>query len=395
MKTLKCCIQSSSFMGLTPLTTMTTFCTIRALSDRFYFYRQLLIPTLLGSLVGVSCDFPARRETVAIFALQICTEIIWRTLVEEGKVSPIKNGSTYLFAISSMLAMYLYTKYPDKDGGIVGTILSFLTGSATKETLPKKVASKYQKSKDHNNNIQNQAKHPVCEHAQRSCIKNVLVGGMVTFSGIIAIQVIVSSLSNLKNISFESIKRQITSERVLRMSLFGSSYVAIYRAANCIMNNLFLSNKFAANSLSANISNKNSNQLIRDRIKIISSGLASFSMMINPSSSISLWLFWKSVHSFLSIELFKGDRPSIDKFNFILKVFLVSHIMYSGFFNAGNMRPSYATFMGNMSGGRLFHLNRRPLAAFGVKEYKQEMVPQLDPSHCSEEYIKDYLEKIN
>lgn len=69
--------------------------------------------------------------------------------------------------------------------------------------------------------------------------------------------------------------------------------------------------------------------------------------------------------------------------------------MYSAFFNVGNMRPSYARFIGNMSDGRLFQLNRRPLAVFGVKEYKQEMVPQLDPSHCSKGYIKDYLEKIN
>ena len=374
------------------------------MSDRFYFYRQLLIPTLLGALCGTSCDFPARRETVTVFSLQIVTEIIYRTMVEEGTIKPINGGSTAIFVASSMLAMYIYTKYPDKDRGIIGTIINYVTG--------------YQENKlSAKNNFKNlklnipadakEQKMKVCDHVEDDCIKNVAKGSAVTFGSVALLQVLISSLSNPKKVSFARIMELISSARVLKMSLFASSYVAIYRTASCTMNKYFLRGLYPNNNNSnsdllngvklVDLLNESDEagkiQKTRDRIKIISSGLASLSMLINPSSSITLYFFWKSIHSYLSIELFKGDRSLIDTFNFVLETFLVAHILYTGFFNVGNMRPSYVNFMNNMSEGRLDQLNRAPLVLFGVKEYKQHLVPELDINHCSEGYITDYLSK--
>lgn len=394
-------------MGMTPFVTLATFCIMRSLSDEMYYYRQLYIPTLLGCLIGVSCDFPARRETLTVYGLQLCSEMLFRSMVQEGKIKPIKNGSVYLFTFSSMLAMYMYTKYPNKNHGIIGTILNYINGCridkpkakvtfvdkslpVTDSKMDEIKTSKRDPNNNLNNNISNGKNIPIqiCDHKESDCIKHVLSDTLLTFSRISAIQVLIASLSNPKELSFGRVKNLVMSRRVLKMSLFGSSYIAIYRATSCLINRFLLSNKSDTKEI-------DSDQRIRDRIKIVSSGLASLSMLFNPSPTIMLWIFWKSIHSYLSIELLKGDRSKIDRVNFTSIVFLAAYYMYTGLFNVTNMRPSNVKLMGTMSGGRFYQINRKALAAFGMKEYRQEMVPSPDPVNCSQAYIKDYLDKTN
>lgn len=400
MKTLQYCIQSSSVMGMTPFVTLATFCIIRSLSDEMYYYRQLYIPTLLGSLIGISCDFPARRETLTVYGLQLCSEMLFRSMVQEGKIKPVKNGSVYLFAFSSMLAMYMYTKYPNKNHGIIGTIFNYVTGSRVDKPKAKvtfadksvsitdfKMHEIKTSKRDSNNNLNKNIPIQICDHEESDCIKHVLFGTLSTFSGISAIQVLIASISNPKEMSFGRVRNLVMSERVLKISLFGSSYIAIYRATSCLINRFLLSNKSDTKEI-------DSNQRIRDRIKIISSGLASLSMLFNPSPTIMLWIFWKSIHSYLSIELLKGDRSKIDRVNFTSIVFLAAYYMYTGLFNVTNMRPSNVKLMGTMSGGRFYQINRKALASFGMKEYEQEMVPKPDPAHCSQAFIEHFLKEL-
>ena len=348
-------------MGMTPFVTLATFCIIRSLSDEMYYYRQLYVPTLLGSLIGVSCDFPARRQTLTVYGLQLCSEMLFRSMVQEGKIKPIKNGSVYLFAFSSMLAMYMYAKYPNKNHGIIGKILNYVTGSRidkpkAKVTSADKSASvtdskmdeiktpKHDSNKNLHNNISNGKNIPIqiCDHKESDCIKHVLSGTLLTFSVISAIQVLIASLSNPKELSFGRVRNLVMSERVLKRSLFGSSYIAIYRATSCLINRFLLSNRSDTKEI-------DSNQRIRDRIKIISSGLASLSILFNPPiQQTMLWIFWKSILSYLSIELLKGDHSKIDRVNFTSIVFLAAYYMYTGLFNVTNMRPSNAKLMGTM-----------------------------------------------
>lgn len=258
-------IRSSAFLAFTALSTLTLFCGVRSISDKFYWTLVAFVPAFFGSLMSIVIERPSRRGTLAVYCANIASETLFRTAVSRGYISAIPKGEVILFSISMSVILYLVRKY-GYGSDPVSVALKIILGPEEakrknksreisennichKEKLTDKndcisfCENKLQNNNNNNNNkfINNRFfsflklfKHDSCAH-KNSCFGYISMGFLkpFTYGWLAQTALLLSKPKIFKSLGPKLFFETLFSQKSLKFGLFLGGFSSAYKLINC------------------------------------------------------------------------------------------------------------------------------------------------------------------
>lgn len=127
MKTLRSTFDSSMFISQNFFIYMVLVCVSTRLTGRLHLMQSTLLCGFISSACAITIERPERRSVLALYMLNLASEIVYRMLRSRGIVSDVPNIEVAMFALS--LGGYIY--YARKNGhfnDVVPLLLRHLIG---------------------------------------------------------------------------------------------------------------------------------------------------------------------------------------------------------------------------------------------------------------------------
>lgn len=127
MQTLRSTFDSSMFISQNFFLYLALVCICRQSTGRLHLMQSTLLCGFISSACAITIERPARRSVLALYMLNLASEIVYRMLRSRGVVRDVPNFEVAMFALS--LGGYIY--YARKNGhfnDIVPLVLRHLIG---------------------------------------------------------------------------------------------------------------------------------------------------------------------------------------------------------------------------------------------------------------------------
>ena len=404
-------IRSSAFLSTNAYTILLFFCIFRSFTNGFYYRIHSFFPTFFAAFASILIEKPSRRFPLAIYVANIASECLFRIYVDSGYIKPLPNGEVWLFTASMATLLYLikqqgYGKDP------VSMALQFYLGTAeagrplrhkgltspnpevtscTSEesgsSTPKSPRSTSSSPVfDDNSNLKNKkkvqvtlslcdwlshSKHHSCKHKD-SCLWYSVNGFykpfLASWVGYTLMGCARKYQKILKTPGF--LAERLFSQRNVRFGLFFGSFSAIFKATSCLLRRY-----------------SNGNE---DWHGLVAGLAAGPSMLLNPNSTITLYIFWKCIETLYWREVKSGRFSNPIMTANIVYSLSVAQIAFCLLLQPKHMRPSYMKFIDQITGHRFHMINRLPLN-FLVPEAihgYEDFFPDLNPKFMSHKFLE-------
>ncbi|GBM07514.1 Transmembrane protein 135 [Araneus ventricosus] len=387
MNVLTNAFTSSAFLGFHGLGVIFFSCLLRKLLGRYYFLSYFYIPSFITSFLALLIERKNRRLPLAIYVTNVATETILRMAATRGILKPVPNAEIYLFSILMAINLYIAKKYGYSED-VVSSIFKFILGD---NEARKNVKSQQEKdlSSPSSYSLLEKAvlcgmrlkeevgtsllqkmwstiRHPSCPH-DYSCFLYCLQGFLRPFLiGFVALSAsrclsfgkkLISDPSKLFSLLFE--------KRNLSLGLFLGGFGATFRIINCLLR-WYFAKDHASYAIPAAL-------------------LGGLFMKFYPSSTISLYLMWKTMEKGYLIGMEKGALPHIKCFTPLLYSVSTALLFHVAVLEAHNLKPAYFQFLTKVTHNRLFTVNHHALDIFGTQSSKlfPDSWPELDHRYTS------------
>lgn len=328
------------------------FCLTRHLSGRFYYTLCSTLPAFIGSLLAIPIERPNRRAALAIYMANIASECLFKIAVNRHIIRPLPRGESLLFLLSISTLLYLirsrgYGHDP------VSMALRFLLGTeeAKKRAPP---------SGD------------LCPHENVSCGKYVVTSSVKNFlmgtCGFAAVTSIMKPKLLLQRPSL-IIDKCFRRESV-NFGLFLGGFTATFKLINCLL--------------------RRYTQRSDDWHAAVAGACAGSCSLFFPSSTIALYIFWKTAETLFNISVERGYVKRQMEIMCTLYAMSVGIIFYVGVLEPSMLRGSYMKFIDRITEHRLHLINRNLLDVFGTGASVgyEEYFPDIVPDRCSHTFME-------
>ncbi|CAL1277515.1 unnamed protein product [Larinioides sclopetarius] len=328
-----------------------------------------------------------RRLPLAIYVTNVATETILRMATTRGIVKPVPNAEVYLFSVLMAINMYITKKYGYSED-VVSSIFKFILGdnearknakSQQKENLSRCSGySLLEKAVSCGMRLREEVetsflqrmwstiRHSSCPH-EYSCFFYCLQGFLRPFlMGYVALSASRCISLGRKLISDPSLLFSLLSEkRNLSLGLFLGGFGATFRIINCLLRWYFAKDR-ASYAIPAAL-------------------LGGLFMKFYPSSTMSLYLMWKTLEKGYLMGMEKGTLPHIKCFTPLLYSASTALLFHVAVLEAHNLKPAYFKFLTRVTDNRLFTVNHHVLDMFGTQSSKlfPDSWPELDHRYTS------------
>ncbi|XP_055949391.1 transmembrane protein 135-like [Argiope bruennichi] len=369
---------SSAFLGFHGFGIILFGCILRKLLGRIYFLTYFFIPTFITSFLAMFIERKNRRLPLAIYVTYVATETVLRMAAARGIVKPVPNAEVYLFSVVMAINLYVAKKYGYSDD-IVSSIFKFIFGNKeakqNAKSLQKKDAAKHKENfllqkavlcgmqleekigTSLIEKIPMMVKHSSCHH-DFNCIFYCLQGFCrPLLIGYAALSVSRCFSVGKKLFSDPSLLFTLLTGRTLSLGLFLGGFGATFRFINCLLRWCF-GKDLPVYAIPAAL-------------------LGGFFMKFFPSSTISLYLMWKTIEKGYLEGMEKGTLPHIKCFTPLLYSFSTAILLHTAVMEAHNLKPSYLRFLRSLTQKRIVEVNHLILDFFGTQSSK--MFPKVWP----------------
>lgn len=373
-------LRSSTFITTHAFATCLIFCGSGRVLPRFYYRLHAFVPVFIGAALAILVEKPSRRGQLAIYTANIASECLFRIYADRGTIRPIPNGIIYMFVGTMSVLLYMIKKQGyGKDP--VSIALSLVLGRhEAKRRVSKRKA--LTNGSDENSSKTDQVesrqhqflKHSSCLHPD-SCPEYVVQGFLLPFVTTWLGHCGLKSLFKIKLILRQPsyLRTVLSDSKSLRFGLFFGCFGAIYKTVNCALRRV--------------------SDGPRDWHGAVGGLLAGPAALFSPSTTITLYLFWKAVETLYCKGVSEGHFKNPNLTAILVYAFSVSQLGYCVLFEPKHMRPSYMKFADQIS-GHWFHMINRlglsmiaPDAVAGYEEY----FPNLHPEFCSNKFKETIL----
>lgn len=296
-------IRSSIFLGINAFLVILFFCLSRHVLGRFYYTLCAYMPSFFGSLLAILNERPSRQRALAFYVANIASENLYRILTSRRYIRPLPNGQWYLFATGITILLLLYENNLLQDP-LIKFVFKLILGCR------KPIDFNKENSYTHKLNVEDSLlnninlifilknglikswsklkfhlpllnlRHSSCIHLN-SCIENALFTGFIkSFTLGWLSQLCLRSVSKLMSGHFRHSLNvfsyeQLFSSRNISFALFLSTFTTIYNCTKCLL-----------------VHYTNDQHLWHNVLAAI---LASTTIHLAPSTSLTLYLVWKSI----------------------------------------------------------------------------------------------------
>ncbi|KAF8774588.1 Transmembrane protein 135 like protein [Argiope bruennichi] len=361
---------SSAFLGFHGFGFIFFFCLVRKLLGRFYYLSFFFISSFITCFLGI--------------------------FIERKNSASYSDKTDYAKHECVMMAINLYVaKKYGYSGDDISNILKFILGnneakqkSETHEEEKKLRTEKYDilqkavlcgmrfKEKVRNSFFEKMSmlRHPSCPHDD-GCIFYCLQGFCRPFLiGYAALSISRCFSFGKKLISDPSLLFPLlTSKRNLSLGLFLGGFGATFRIINCLLR-WYFAKDHASYAIPAAL-------------------LGGLFMKFFPSSTISLYLMWKTIEKGYLQGMEKGALPHFTCFTPLLYAFSSALLFHVAVMEAHNLKPAYFKFLRNVTQNRMFRINHHVLDIFGTQSSKlfSDSWPVLDYRYTSRQFQENIL----
>ncbi|KAI1299350.1 putative transmembrane protein [Halotydeus destructor] len=355
--------QSASFVAMTATFVYALFCLGNKISGNRvnHFLNLALVPNLAG-LLGILAETPKRRGTLAVFCLNLATEIVFFRLIERGWLTPIPKGQVYLFATGLATYLYIAARKSKYDSDPIGFAFKHLLGHPKEQAVAMVTAD------------------GVALTDETECLNSN--SGSQLFSGTMqvlkasaigyAVPVVMKILFKPKLLmNLNSVRELITSEKSIRLSLFFGTLCAAQRISSHLL--------------------RTHTELPIEKVQFISGLVSGLSSFIYPSSSLSLHLFWRSAELFANEIALKYQLTARTSQSIASVVFAIScgHVFFTLPGQQRFVRKSYLDFLNRVTDNRVKLFNKAAFNLMGLDAFRDShFVPNLELEHMSRKYIE-------
>lgn len=357
-------LTSSAFLGFNAFTMLGMFCLTRHLSGRFYYTLCSTLPAFIGSLLAIPIEKPNRRSALAIYMANIASECVFKIAVNRKYIKPIPHGESLLFVLSISTLLFLI-KSRGYSHDPVSMALRFLLG--TEEAKKSKFGSSQEEEK-----YLLETSVGICPHPSVNCTKYILDSGIknfllgvIGFAGVTSIMKPKVLLQNPLIIFEKCLNRQS-----IHFGIFLGGFSSIFKLVNCSLR------KYTKTS--------------NDWHAAVAGICAGSFSLFYPSSTIALYIFWKTFETLFNISVEKGYIKRQMEIMCTLYAMSVSIIFYVGVLEPSMLRGSYMKFIDRITEHRLHLINRNLLDVFGTGASigYEEYFPDIVTNKCSHTFME-------
>ncbi|KAF8774589.1 Transmembrane protein 135 like protein [Argiope bruennichi] len=305
---------SSAFLGFHGFGIILFGCILRKLLGRIYFLTYFFIPTFITSFLAMFIERKNRRLPLAIYVTYVATETVLRMAAARGIVKPVPNAEVYLFSVVMAINLYVAKKYGYSDD-IVSSIFKFIFGN-----------------KEAKQNAKSLQKKDAAKHKENFLLQKAVLCGM-------------------------QLEEKIGTSLLEKIPMM-VKHSSCHHDYNCIF---YCLQGFCHLPVYA----------------IPAALLGGFFMKFFPSSTISLYLMWKTIEKGYLEGMEKGTLPHIKCFTPLLYSFSTAILLHTAVMEAHNLKPSYLRFLRSLTQKRIVEVNHLILDFFGTQSSK--MFPKVWP----------------
>ncbi|CAL1277518.1 unnamed protein product [Larinioides sclopetarius] len=384
---------SSSFLGYYGFYLNLFSCLTRKLMGRYYNVFSSYFPAFAASFLCYFVERENRRRALAVYLANAATETALRMGVSRGIIKPYPNAEVYLFSVTMAAFFYFIKKWGFSDDA-VGGIIKFLFG---KDEAKRKIEHESRKKSRHvanqdllqktSNGITSaddfrvtlatffhkicSSKHNSCNHTS-TCIMYCLEGFFRPFlMGYFALSVI-RCLSMRKELilSPSLFLSLLTDKRNFNLGLFLGGFGGTFKIFNCLLR-WCIGKDLPIYAVPAAL-------------------LGGLCMKFFPSSTISLYCFWKLLELGYLSGIEAGILPHVKGFKPLLFSASTALLLHASALEPHNLKPSYWRFLQQITNNRISEFNRRTLDIFGTHASKMrpDFWPKLD-HRCTSQRFKE------
>lgn len=449
MQTFWSAFDSSMFLSQNFFIYLALVCTLRRLTGRLHLMQSTLVCGFVSSACAITIERPARRSVLALYMINLASEIIYRMLRSRGFVRDVPYFEVAMFALS--LGGYIY--YARKNGhfnDFVPLVLRHLIGKEElvgNDQLEAKLALKeavlLQPPCDVDKLVRMCDVTPITE-TLITCngsghiygYKATKVNGQVTAST--GVEGNADGVSCVKRTLFDKAARDHNGN-ALRVSspvsqLLGARHCSCRHQSSCLVNFLKAVLKFGSVGWAAGFGYSLLKGYRRLRVRHLlprlllgapslrtgcflggMTGLYSLSSCLLrwwsggqrdwhglvagaagglasaacPSSYVSLYLLWKLIEL---VYLKSAERRLVPKFDDAavwLYAVCTSIMLYVAILEPHNLRPQYRKFLDDISGKLMSTINRVPLDQLGL--HSSQSYPHFFPLNLDGRYVSRHF----
>lgn len=333
--------------------------------------------------MAVLIEKPSRRSSLAFYVSNVASETLFKIFVARGFVRPISHGQVYLFSVAIATIMYLARKHGFEDDPLSATI-SLIVGPEEAAKRTKKVnisdqefSEKIPITSDESvkGSISNFifGHHYLCPHPNSSCLYYALRAAsralLIGYTAQLGMRIFARLPLIWKD--SEQLRPILRDTTPIKFGLFLCSFSGLYKSLSCIM-------RWRTNCWTP-------------KTNLIAALAAGPAMFLYPSSTVALYVLWKSLEA-LFHEAERSKRMSNEQKELLivlLYALATSQLFYSALMNPKHMKKSYMSFLDRMSQHRLHLINRSVLDVFGTEASAgyEDYFPDLHPSYMSRDFL--------
>lgn len=396
---LKSTLNSSVFISANFFFYLFFVCVGRKALGRLHLLPATFLAGFFSALVAIYIEKPSRRRILALYMLNLASEMVYRLLRCRSIVRDLPYAEVVMFA--SSLGSYVY--YARKRGyhkDIVPMVLKFLLGQDELKSVGKHLSqngnvnfqngetkgifSKHditvkQKCDDGAAALKarrNEAKHRSsrCTH-ERICIAEVTTVALKSGCLGWAVGATISVISNVKRLAkgTSSLLPLLTGSPARRIACFLASLTGIYRLTSCLL--------------------VRASHGREDWHGFVAGSVAGLASCAAPSSNISLYLAWKLVELVYLKSAEQNIVPTFSNAAEVLYALCTGIMLYVAIIEPHNLRPQYLKFLDEVSGNMLGRINRYPLDILG--HHSSRTFPDFFPLDLNRRFVsRQFLQTI-
>lgn len=431
VQTFKSAINSSMFISQNFFLYLALACTSRQLLGRLHMFPATFLAGFLSAGCAILIERPGRRAVLAVYMLNLASDIIYRMLRSRGLVKDVPYGEVAIFALS--LGSYIYYArkhgYVDDavtfairhvigEGELEGTDAATRTsngkGSCQGDGVPPNghipqlasdscYANGSQRAtspmngtcKDNSNGGVKRSgpvngtyaptsqlgwasrflksRHASCRHTQGCLLK--LCQTLVKYGSLgCAAGFGLSLFGDLRRGRRKRLLEHILGSTSVRGTCFLAGLSGAYSMVSCSL-------RWMSDGQ-------------RDWHGMVAGCVAGLASMAAPSSNASLYILWKLVELVYLKSAEENLVPSFRNAPVLLYAFCTGLMLYVAVIEPHNLRPQYLKFLDDICGNLMSKINRAPLDILG--HHSSAAFPgyfpvDLDPKYVSKEFLQTVL----
>lgn len=397
-ETIKSITTSASFLGFNFFAGIGVSCLLRNNSDRYYYRVQCFLPGFIASYMALLIERPSRRPALAFYMANLSSELLYKWASSRGYVKSLPHGETLLFALG--MACWLHFVRTHGFGhDPVSTAMKYLIGPLeAKSRSRKKLSIEASDPTTDKLDLQQVEKkkspvkfsflkaleqsvtellnsvfdcYHVCPHKGVSCVDYCLTPALTRFMmGYLGRSLlnIGGNYRMLMSNPGKALALSFKSRAAVKFGLFLGTFVGASKTTHCLLRRIYGEQK-AWHSAAAG-------------------GLAGFSMLFAPRSTLSTYIFWKCLEQYFFLAVQRGQIKRANEVICLVYAVSVNVLLYIFALEPRFIRPSYMKFIDKISDHKLHQVNRMVLDVFGTGASigYEDWFPNLEPKYLSREF---------